>query len=57
VELGTLAHFVETPAGDVMVIRGASGAEHWVPATKEHLSKVELDAGRIVVDWPAVLGE
>jgi 16S rRNA processing protein RimM len=54
-ELGAVLHFVETPAGDVMVVRGESGAEHWVPATKAYLAKVDLDAGRVVVDWPAVL--
>jgi ribosomal 30S subunit maturation factor RimM len=26
-----------------------------VPATKEHLSKVDLAAGAVVVDWPAEL--
>ena len=53
--LGEVSHFVETPGGDVMVVRGATGQEHWVPATKEHLSKVDLAAGLVVVDWPAVL--
>lgn len=57
VELGAVSHFVETPGGDVMVVRGASGEEHWVPATKAHLAKVDLDAGQVVVDWPAVLEE
>ncbi|MEJ1964731.1 MAG: ribosome maturation factor RimM [Gammaproteobacteria bacterium] len=51
--LGAITHFVETPGGDVMVVRGPTGQEHWVPATKEHLSKVDLIAGRVVVDWPA----
>jgi len=53
VALGTVDHFVETPGGSVMVVRGASGAEHWVPATREHLAKVDLSAGQIQVDWPA----
>jgi 16S rRNA processing protein RimM len=55
VALGAVTHFVETPGGDVMVIRGAQGQEHWVPATKSHLSKVDLAAGTVVVDWPAAL--
>ncbi|MBX5459955.1 MAG: 16S rRNA processing protein RimM [Steroidobacteraceae bacterium] len=54
-ELGRVAHFVETPGGSVMVVRGDSGREHWVPATKTHLVKVDLEAGRITVDWPADL--
>ena len=50
--LGAITHFVETPGGDVMVVKGAAGQEHWVPATKEHLSKVDLATGAVVVDWP-----
>jgi 16S rRNA processing protein RimM len=55
VALGEVSHFVETPGGDVMIVRAEAGQEHWVPATKEHLSKVDLAAGQVVVDWPAVL--
>jgi 16S rRNA processing protein RimM len=55
VALGEVSHFVETPGGDVMIVRSGAGQEHWVPATKEHLSKVDLAAGQVVVDWPAVL--
>ena len=50
--LGKITHFMETPGGDVMVVRGEAGHEHWVPATKEHLSKVDLATGAVVVDWP-----
>jgi 16S rRNA processing protein RimM len=53
VTLGAVDHFVETPSGSVMVVRGAGGAEHWVPATREHLRKVDVSAGHIQVDWPA----
>jgi 16S rRNA processing protein RimM len=56
-ELGVLTHFVETPGGDVMVVKAPSGQEHWVPATKTYLAKVDLDAGKVVVDWPASLEE
>jgi len=55
VALGEVSHFVETPGGDVMIVRAEVGPEHWVPATKEHLAKVDLAAGQLVVDWPAVL--
>jgi 16S rRNA processing protein RimM len=47
--LGTLDHFIETPAHPVMVIRGA--AEHLVPLVGERLISVDLAAGRLVVDW------
>jgi 16S rRNA processing protein RimM len=53
--LGTVAHFAETPGGAVMVVREAQGKERWVPATREHLVKVDLAAGHVIVDWPAEL--
>jgi len=53
VELGRLEHFFDAPAHAVMVVRGER--EHWVPATPRHLRRVDLAAGQIVVDWPAVL--
>ncbi|HEV7716699.1 MAG TPA: ribosome maturation factor RimM [Steroidobacteraceae bacterium] len=55
VQLGSIVHFVETPGGTSMVVRNAAGREHWVPATREHLAKVDLAAGQVVVDWPAEL--
>ena len=54
IELGALRHFVETLAGPVMVVQQAA-REHWVPATKPYLNKVDLASGRILVDWPAEL--
>jgi 16S rRNA processing protein RimM len=51
-ELGVLEYFVDGPNGATMVIRQAAAVEHWVPATPEYLWKVDLDAGRVVVDWP-----
>jgi 16S rRNA processing protein RimM len=56
IELGLLEHFVDAPANAVMVVRGARG-EHWVPATPVHIREVKLDAGVVIVDWPADLGE
>lgn len=52
VELGVLQHFVETPGGSLMVIRG-EGHEIWVPAVPQHLTKVDMKARLIEVDWPA----
>lgn len=50
-ELGVVSHFVDAPANAVMVVKGA--AEHWIPAIPRHVRSVDLDAGCIVVDWPA----
>jgi len=36
-----------------MVVRGER--EHWLPVTPVHLRSVDLDAGLILVDWPAEL--
>ena len=52
VALGSIAHFVETPGGTTMVVRSAEGKEHWVPATREHLQKVDIEAGHVIVNWP-----
>ena len=52
VQLGHVTQFVEAPTGSVMVVKDAEGREHWVLATPEYLRKVELEAGRILVDWP-----
>jgi len=51
--LGTVSHFVDAPAGVVMVTREADGREHWVLASPRHLRTVDLAARLIVVDWAA----
>ena len=63
--LGRVAYFIDAPAGAVMVVaspedagageREASRGEHWVLADPAHLRRVDLAAGRILVDWPAEL--
>ena len=52
--LGTVQHFIETPAQVLMVVRGAQ--EYWIPAIPQHLRRVELQARRVVVDWSAAPG-
>jgi 16S rRNA processing protein RimM len=54
-ELGSVSHFVDAPAGAVMVVREPGGREHWVLAAPKHLRQVDLTARSIVVDWPAEL--
>ena len=63
--LGRVAYFIDAPAGAVMVVAHGAGAaagkgeatrrEHWVLADPAHLRRVDLAAGRILVDWPAEL--
>jgi 16S rRNA processing protein RimM len=48
-ELGRVEYFIDAPAHPVMVVRGAQ--EHWLPATPQHLRRVDLEAGEIRVDW------
>jgi 16S rRNA processing protein RimM len=49
--LGRVDHFRSTPAGDVVVVRGAR--EHWIPFVKDRILKVDLESGFIVLDWAA----
>ena len=49
--LGSLDHFLETPAHPVMVIRGQR--EHLVPLVAERLLEVDLVSGTMTVDWQA----
>lgn len=49
VVLGRIAHFLDMPAHPVMVVRGQ--AEHWLPVTPQHLLAVDLEAGRVRVNW------
>jgi 16S rRNA processing protein RimM len=49
VRLGTVQHFVETPAQVLMVVRGEQ--EYWIPAVPQHLRRVDLLARQVVVDW------
>jgi 16S rRNA processing protein RimM len=53
VALGTVSHFVDAPAGAVMVAKEPGGREHWVPAAPKHLRTVDLAQRIVVVDWPA----
>lgn len=53
VVLGQVAYFADLPAGAVMVVKGER--EHMVPAVSPHLLKIDADARRIEVDWPAEL--
>ncbi|HLY53252.1 MAG TPA: ribosome maturation factor RimM [Steroidobacteraceae bacterium] len=53
--LGTVSHFVDAPAGAVMVVREPAGREHWVLASPRHLRSVDLGSRVVVVDWPAEL--
>jgi 16S rRNA processing protein RimM len=54
VGLGSVRHFVETPAQVLMVVRGSK--EFWIPAVPQHLRRVDLQARRVVVDWDATTG-
>lgn len=48
--LGTLEEILETPGNHVFVIRGERG-EHLLPATKEVVRSVDLDASSMTVRW------
>jgi 16S rRNA processing protein RimM len=48
--LGQVDHYIDTPGNAVMVIKGER--EHLVPVTTQHLRSVDVDARKLVVDWP-----
>jgi 16S rRNA processing protein RimM len=50
VQLGTLEHFLDSPAGPLMVVRGER--EHWLRATAPCLHRVDLAQRQIEVEWP-----
>jgi len=55
--LGRIEEVLEKPANDVWVSRDGA-TEHLIPATKDAVLTVDLDAGRIVVaDWLLTVDE
>ncbi|HTW75153.1 MAG TPA: ribosome maturation factor RimM [Steroidobacteraceae bacterium] len=53
VPFGELVHFLEAPAGALMVVRGER--ERWLPAGPPCLRRVDLARREIEVDWPPEL--
>jgi 16S rRNA processing protein RimM len=51
VVLGVLQHFLEAPAGALMVVSGEK--ERWLPASAPFLKRVDLERREIEMDWPA----
>jgi 16S rRNA processing protein RimM len=50
-DLGQLTEVMGRPANDVWVVQG-DGVEHLIPATREAVLEVDLEAGRVTVaDW------
>jgi 16S rRNA processing protein RimM len=50
--VGELTAVLERPANDVWVVSAVDGAEHLLPATRDAVIGVDLEAGRVTVeDW------
>lgn len=49
VELGTISHLFNNGANDVIAIKGER--ERYLPYTPDVVREVDLDGGRMVVDW------
>ncbi|HEX9707678.1 MAG TPA: ribosome maturation factor RimM [Steroidobacteraceae bacterium] len=49
--LGRVDHFLDMPAGAVMVVVGER--ERWLPTGRDRLVGVDVEGGRITVDWDA----
>jgi 16S rRNA processing protein RimM len=54
--VGSVADILETPAHEVLVVQGYD-KEIYVPFTFEHVPKVDLEGGRIVVRPPETFSE
>ncbi len=50
--LGILQHYLDAPAGALMVVQATDGSERWLPGTAPHLKRVDLAAREIEIDWP-----
>ena len=48
-ELGVIREILDTSANDVYVVRGETGSELLIPAIREVVLEVDLDAGRMTV--------
>ena len=49
--LGRVEHFLDMPAGAVMVVAGER--ERWLPTGPDRLLRIDRANGRITVDWDA----
>jgi 16S rRNA processing protein RimM len=47
--LGRVDHFLDMPANALMVVVGER--EHWLPLGQNQVFRVDLEHGRITVDW------
>jgi 16S rRNA processing protein RimM len=54
--VGKITRFMSTLGGDLYVVEG-EGKEHWIPATKEIVEKIDLTAGRVTINPPEGLLE
>jgi 16S rRNA processing protein RimM len=50
--VGSVLDILETPAHEVLLIRDESAAERYIPFTFEHVPTVDLEGGRLVVNFP-----
>jgi 16S rRNA processing protein RimM len=54
IAFGRVSHLFATGANDVLVARDDAGRERMIPfVTGEFVKEVDLDSGRILVDWDA----
>jgi 16S rRNA processing protein RimM len=52
--IGVITHTWSTPGGELYVVQGAE-KEHLIPAVKEIVEKVDLAAGKMIINPPAGL--
>ena len=54
VDFGKVSHLFSTGANDVLVAKDANGRERMIPfVTGQFVHDIDIDGGRIIVDWDA----
>lgn len=53
-EIGILKEVVQSPAHDLYLVETGDGSTHWVPAVKQYVPEIDIEAGRVVAILPQI---
>jgi 16S rRNA processing protein RimM len=51
---GQVQELLATGANDVLVVKNEEGRQRLIPFTNDAIKQVDITAGKLLVDWPAV---
>jgi 16S rRNA processing protein RimM len=52
--LGVLKEVVQSPAHDLYLVETADGRTHWVPAVRQYVPEIDVEAGKVVMILPEI---